>query len=46
MSIVYWGLFYDDPAKDLVCDDDDEEEEDVQPSDRGLGAGRRNCIVI
>ena len=56
MSIVYWGLFYDDPAKDLVCDDDDDDEEeeeekkeddeDVQPSDRGLGAGRRNCIVI
>ena len=34
-------------------DDDDEEngeenddDADVQPSDRGLGAGRRNCIVI
>ena len=44
-----WGPS-DDDADDGDDDEDEEEDDDsdddVQPSDRGLGAGRRNCIVI
>ena len=46
-----WGPSDDDDGDDDDDDDDEEEDDDdsdddVQPSDRGLGAGRRNCIVI